>query len=86
MKTKWTKADAKRAEKMGRLLCHRGTVVPWVKWPVQPLTIHAFGGRFKSDDDAIYWVIQLVEQGYASLRQFGFTEDDQRTARKALFL
>lgn len=82
MKTpKWTKADDKRAEKMGWILCHRGTRVPWAKIPVQPMTIHALGDRFKSDDEAIAWVNEKkMSEADKTLSMDGFT------CRKALHL
>lgn len=71
----WNKADAKRASKMGWRLQQVA--------PHYPARIALWGERFKSDDEAIEWVIEVVES--LPLELF---ENDQlyKTCRKALFL
>jgi hypothetical protein len=77
MKTpKWTKADAKRAEKMG-----------WVLNDATPCMVHVskHGDRFKSNDEAIAWVVSTVECNAIMAVD---SEDLKgiKTCRKALFL
>lgn len=80
MKTpKWTRADAKRAEKMGWKL-RLGLEEPYIQ---------RHGDRFKSDDEAINAVINQVM--VASARLGAWVEDVELDAKtntciKALFL
>ena len=76
MKTqKWTKADAKRAAKMG----WRMDYVIFMNGLFERRFIVAEGDRFKSDDEAIDWVVRNYRHGPAC-------NDNTRTCFKALFL
>lgn len=67
MKTKWTRADELRSRKMGWVLA-RGVNRIW-----------AFDDTFKTDAEAIEYVVATVAYGRPSSMDF-------KTCRKAIFL
>lgn len=80
----WTKSDAKRSEKMGWKL---GYQEAWcasrgINTGDKFHRILRHGDRFKSDDEAIEWVVDSVSRG--CMGSCGIAEWD--TCRKALFL
>ncbi len=94
MKTpKWTKADSKRAEKMGwqlkevRYEC--ANCGPYNTASIERLSPYGTSkhkGRFKSDDEAIEWVVAMVISGYFGSGEIAFKAKALKTCRKALLL
>lgn len=71
MKLKWTKSDAKRAEKMG-----------WLLWPTSDHgRICKLGDRFKTDAEAARWVLINADTG-----RKGDTCWDVLTCRRAVLI
>jgi len=68
--TTWTKADAKRAEKMG-----------WLLWPTGTtgqICASRPGGVFKADDEAARWVVDDA--------RWNGVLADMKTCRKAVII
>lgn len=85
----WNKADAKRAEKMGWKLMQPNSCITKNRVPIKTFIMRA-DTRFKSDDEAIEWVLLAFEEPFIHFKGSGGFPKPWHpfhdTIRKALFL